>query len=160
MVIDMTKQVLYQVESGAIIEWRDTAKFLYAEPVDGTAVLMVNDTAFENQSQWKSVTNNALSAETVPFAAAPITMPVPDQVTGYQARVILAKYDLLAGTNAFFAALDEDDPRRLAWDYGASVQRTSQATLDAAKAVGLVDSNGDVDMEKVNAMFVEAEAVK
>jgi hypothetical protein len=155
----MTKQVVYQIGGGAIIEWRDTAMFSYADPMQGTAVLAINDAAFASRDQWKSVVDNALSAQAVPLAAAPITMPVPDQVTGYQARVILAKYRLLAGTNAFFAALPEDDPRRLAWEFGASVQRTSEATLDAAKAVGLTDSNGDVDTDKVDAMFFEANAV-
>lgn len=85
-----------------------------------------------------------------PTAPAPVA--VPESVTKYQCCVILAKYGLLAQTNAFFAGLALDDPRRLAWEMAPTAQRRSASTLAAIAHLGL--SQAEVD-----AMFIEASQV-
>ncbi len=80
---------------------------------------------------------------------APAPVAVPDSVTKYQCCVILARYGLLTQTNAFFSAMAEDDPRRLAWEMAATVQRNSASTLDAIAHLELSEAQAD-------SMFVEA----
>ncbi len=85
-----------------------------------------------------------------PNALAPVA--VPESVTKYQCCVILAKYGLLAQTNAFFAGLALDDPRRLAWEMAPTAQRRSASTLEASAHLGLSEA-------EVDAMFIEASRV-
>ncbi|MBB1593605.1 hypothetical protein [Achromobacter sp. UMC46] len=86
-----------------------------------------------------------------PTAPAPVT--VPESVTKYQCCVVLARHGLLGQTNAFFAAMASDDPRRLAWEMAATVQRDSESTLDAITHLGLSEA-------QANAMFIEAGQVE
>lgn len=86
-----------------------------------------------------------------PTAPAPVA--VPETVTKYQACVVLARHALLSQINAFFDALTVDDPRRLAWEMAATVQRHSESTLSAIAHLSL--TAGQVD-----GMFIEAAQVE
>ena len=86
-------------------------------------------------------------------AVPPAPAVVPGTVTKYQCCVVLARHGLLAATNAFFAAMAADDPRRLAWEMAATVQRHSDSTLDAAGNLGL-------SAVQVDGMFIEAAQVE
>lgn len=83
----------------------------------------------------------------------PVVSVVPPSVTKYQACVVLARHDLLGEVNAFFDGLAADDPRHLAWQMAATVQRRSASTLDAIAHLGLSDAEAD-------AMFIEAGQVE
>ncbi len=85
--------------------------------------------------------------------AAPAPVAVPETVTKYQACVVLARHGLLGQVNAFFDALPTDDPRRLAWEMAAAVQRHSDSTLSAITHLGLAPA-------QVDAMFIEAGQVE
>lgn len=78
---------------------------------------------------------------------------VPAAVTKYQACVVLARHDLLGQVNDFFGGLAADDPRRLAWEMAATVQRHSESTTAAIAHLGLTE-------EQADAMFVEGAAVE
>lgn len=91
-----------------------------------------------------------------PVAEIPNPEPevaVPAAVTKYQAGVVLARYGLLSQVNAFFAGLEADDPRRLAWELAATVQRNSDSTAAAIAHLGLTK-------EQADAMFIEGAAVE
>lgn len=85
--------------------------------------------------------------------AAPAPVAVPGSVTKYQCCVVLARHGLLGQTNAFFAAMASGDPRRLAWEMAATVQRHSESTLEAITHLGLSEAQAD-------AMFIEADQVE
>lgn len=86
-----------------------------------------------------------------PTAPAPVV--VPEIVTKYQACIVLARHDLLSQVNDFFGGLAADDPRRLAWEMAATVQRHSESTTAAIAHLGLTE-------EQADAMFVEGAAVE
>lgn len=81
--------------------------------------------------------------------AKPAPPFVPESVTKYQCCVVLARYNLLDATTAFFSAMAADDPRRLAWEMAPTVLRSGDATLAAAAHHGL-------SREQVDSMFIEA----
>lgn len=85
--------------------------------------------------------------------AAPAPAVVPEAVTKYQACVVLARHGLLGQVNALFDALAADDPRRLAWEMAATVQRRSDSTLAAIVQLGLSEAQAD-------GMFIEAAQVE
>ncbi|MDF3939916.1 hypothetical protein P3W66_07725 [Achromobacter denitrificans] len=85
--------------------------------------------------------------------AAPAPVAVPETVTKYQACVVLARHSLLGQVNAFFDALATDDPRHLAWEMAATVQRHSESTLSAIAYLGLSEAQAD-------GMFIEAAQVE
>lgn len=84
---------------------------------------------------------------------APAPFAVPEAVTKYQCCVVLARYGLLGHTSTFFSVMAADDPRRLAWEMAATVQRHSESTLDAITHLGLSEDQAD-------AMFIEAAGVE
>ncbi len=86
-----------------------------------------------------------------PTAPAPVA--VPETVTKYQACVVLARHGLLGQVNGFFDALAVDDPRRLAWEMAATVQRHSESTLSAIAHLELSEAQAD-------GMFIEAAQVE
>lgn len=83
----------------------------------------------------------------------PAVSVVPVSVTKYQACVVLARHSLLGQVNAFFDALATDDPRHLAWEMAATVQRHSESTLSAIAHLGLSEAQAD-------GMFIEAAQVE
>jgi hypothetical protein len=90
------------------------------------------------------------------YAAHDPTKPapplIPESVTRYQARFVLAQNGLLANVNVYFASLPEDNMSRLAWDEAPTVRRDSVALITAAHAMGLTDS-------QIDQMFIDAAAV-
>ena len=106
------------------------------------------------EAHGREIHARAVAGEFGPIAPYVAPIPsVPQAVTKYQCCVILARHELLAHTNAFFGAMAADDPRRLAWEMAATVQRYSESTLDAIAHLGLSEVQAD-------GMFIEANQVE
>lgn len=120
---------------GLTFSWTESGAIFFGDDITGdqqAAVLAVVD-AHDSETQ-------------VPPA-------VPGSVTKYQCCVVLARHGLLIQTNAFFTAMAADDPRRLAWEMAATVQRHSDSTMDAIVHLGLSEAQAD-------AMFIEGAQVE
>lgn len=80
-------------------------------------------------------------------------VPVPAEVTRYQARVALLGAGLLDKVNAYFAALPSTDLGQLAWNEAPTVLRSNAALETAAESLGLTSS-------EVDQLFIAASQVQ
>jgi hypothetical protein len=86
-----------------------------------------------------------------PGEPPPAPAPVPAEVALWQARVALARRQLLAPANAAIGA-SGDAALQAAWEYGNTISRGSPALAALAGALSL-------DEATIDALFVEAAAI-
>jgi len=122
---------LHAAELTEGVSWSDTGDLIFSPYVS---------------EEYKANVRDVLASHDPARPAPPF---VPESVTKYQCCVVLARYNLLDATTAFFSAMAADDPRRLAWEMAPTVLRSGDATLAAAAHHGL-------SREQVDSMFIEA----
>jgi hypothetical protein len=106
---------------------RDDGKFIPADP---------GNTDYVAYLAWVAAGNTA--------TPMPEHDPVvPRSVSRYQARAALLDAGLLAEVEAYFSGLPETSLARLAWQEAPTVNRGSDALIDAAEALGL--TGGQLD---------------
>lgn len=119
-------QVLkYDPETGEPYDWDEAATFALVEGTD----------FFQN-----------------PPPSSEPTVPVPDQIQMWQARVILARVGLLDAVNAAVDASDNAEIH-IAWEYAPNVVRRSIFVTSMAVALGLSDAT-------IDNLFIEAAKIK
>lgn len=77
---------------------------------------------------------------------------VPQEVTRYQAEVVMRRRGIYSDADALFMALPDDDERKIAWLRAPTVRRDSPNLLYAAQQMGITDS-------LLDEMFIEADQV-
>lgn len=147
MVIHM-KQVLFDLVTGAILEWRDLDQFGYAE-ADPAALLEVNDEQWNAQEGVLSVVKGKLSG-LPPVLPAPPAAAVPQDVTMRQTRLALLAAGQLAAVSTAIAKLPspQKDQAQIEWDYGTVVRRDSPIVALIGPALG--------DAAALDALFIAA----
>lgn len=85
------------------------------------------------------------------IAALPV--PVPQEVTRFQARAALYQFGLLDDVEAAIADPATDMMLKLAWQDALSFKRTSSFVLGMAQALGLTD-------EQVDDLFIAASGIE
>lgn len=78
--------------------------------------------------------------------------PVPESVPAHHLRRALRQFGMIAGVNAYMAALPDDDEMRESWEYAPYFRRDALGIEAARVALGLT-------VEQVEALFVAAGAV-
>ena len=78
--------------------------------------------------------------------------PVPESVPAHHLRRALRQFGMIAGVNAYMAALGEDDEMRESWEYAPYFRRDALGIEAARVALGLT-------VAQVDALFVAAGAV-
>lgn len=78
--------------------------------------------------------------------------PVPDSVPAHHLRRALRAFGMIAGVNAYMAALPDDDEMRESWEYAPYFRRDALGIEAARVALGLTGA-------QVDALFVAAGAV-
>lgn len=86
------------------------------------------------QDGWQ-VVNNLDDYITV----APPTVGAPRSVSPLQARLALSQFGMLTAVQAFVAALPEDDPTRLAWEYASDFREDSPMLTEVCTQLGVTD---------------------
>ena len=79
--------------------------------------------------------------------------PVPDSVPAHHLRRALRAFGMLAGVNAYMAALPDDDEMRESWEYAPYFRRDALGIEAARVALGL-------SVAQVDALFAAAAAVQ
>lgn len=78
--------------------------------------------------------------------------PVPESVPAHHLRRALRQFGMIAGVNAYMAALPDDDEMRESWEYAPYFRRDALGIEAARVALGLTGA-------QVDALFVAAGAV-
>jgi len=78
--------------------------------------------------------------------------PVPESVPAHHLRRALRQFGMLAGVNAYMAALPDDDEMRESWEYAPYFRRDANGIEAARVALGLTT-------QQVDALFRAAAAV-
>ena len=84
---------------------------------------------------------------------APAPPVVPEAVTRYQAEVVMRRQGIWDAADALYAALPDDDERKIAWLRAPTVERRSPSTLYGLQQLGITDASAD-------ALFIEAATVR
>lgn len=83
-------QVLYTPETGAIVEFRNTEEFAYAEPGEGQTLLELSEAQYSRREEWNSVVEGKMSKKQ---PGEPIVPEPSDEVL--RARVANLQADAL-----------------------------------------------------------------
>lgn len=75
--------------------------------------------------------------------------PVPESVPAHHLRRALRQFGMIAGVNAYMAALPDDDEMRESWEYAPYFRRDANGIEAARVALGLT-------VAQVDALFVAA----
>ncbi|MFJ2713401.1 hypothetical protein ACIOZM_21345 [Pseudomonas sp. NPDC087346] len=96
----MTKQIIYDVRTGLIIEWQDLEVFGYAEPPPTARLLSVTSEQWARQDSLRWVVSGALTSVE---PAAPEPVIVPRTQEEIEALRLLAYAEPITGSDRYFA---------------------------------------------------------
>ena len=96
----MTKQIIYDVRTGLIIEWQDLEMFGYAEPPPTARLHSVTSEQWGQQDSLRWVVNGALTSVEPP-APEPVTVPrTQEEIEALRLR---AYAEPITGSDRYFA---------------------------------------------------------
>ena len=96
----MTKQVIYDVSTGSIIEWQDLEVFGYAEPLPTARLISVTSEQWARQDSLRWVVNGALTSVQPP-ATEPVIIPrTQEEIEALRLR---AYAEPITGSDRFFS---------------------------------------------------------